>query len=245
MRTSQRQTYTIKRGARFFRARRGTLMRPPVATRQTKYYVSITTLVSVALVGMLLTSCTDAIFQKRPQPAPSATATPRPSATLPASIQSIQAPTLGGTIKDFLARYQVVAGTQNLVYDATIAGQRVEIALGPDLPTQSLDGVAHIAVVTVDAPANALAVERWSASLADQIAQTFLPADAQFQRTVKAQGALDHIYTSAGLAATFTPDQFVTDANTPVPVGAFDYLCNPLPRSNTGYEQCTVAIGTN
>lgn len=213
-------------------------MHPPVA----KYWTSVLTLVSVALVLMLLSGCADVTLQSQTQSSQSAITTLPPTAT---SATSIHAPTLGSTTADFLARYQVVAGTQNLVYDATIAGQKVEIALGPDLPNQSRDGIAHVAVVTVDVPADALSVEHWSESLADQIAQGFLPGDAQFQRIVTVNGANDHIYTSASIAATFTPDQFVTDGNTPVPVGTLDYLCNPLPLSNTGYEQCTIAIGAN
>jgi len=182
------------------------------------------------------------------QPSPGATATPQPSALASATSHapaSIHAATLGGTIRDFQARYQAVAGTQNLVYDATIAGQRIEIALGPDLPQQSLDGVAHIAVVTLSVPADALRSEQWSATLADQVAQPFLPADARFQRTVTVNGAPDLIYTSTSIAATFTADQFVSDANAPVPLGTFDDLCRPLPLSNTGLEQCTIAIGSN
>ena len=213
-------------------------MHPPV----TKYWTPVLTLVSVTLVLMLLAGCADVTLQSQAQSSPSATMTLLPTAT---SATSIHAPTLGSTTADFLARYQVVAGTQNLVYDATIAGQKVEIALGPDLPNQSRDGIAHVAVVTVGVPADALSVEHWSEALADQVAQAFLPGDAQFQRIVTVHGARDHIYTSASIAATFTPDQFVTDGNTPVPVGTFDYLCNPLPLSNTGYEQCTIAIGAN
>lgn len=207
-------------------------MRSPVTQRQT--------LVIITLLMALLAGCASA----GRQPPPGATATPLASAT-PQSPASVHAPTLGGTINDFLGRYQVVSGTGNLVYDGAIAGQKVEITLGPDLPAQSRDGVAHIAVVTISVPANALRVEQWSAALADQIASAFLPADARFQRTVTVHGATDHIYTSASIAATFTPDQFVTDANTPVPVGTFDVLCLPLPLSNTGLEQCTIAIGAN
>jgi hypothetical protein len=58
-------------------------------------------------------------------------------------------------------------------------------------------------------------------------------------------GATDLIYTSASIAATFTSAQFVTDANAPVPLGTFDDVCRPLPLSNTGLEQCTIAIGSN
>ena len=207
-------------------------MRPPVTKRQAIFML--------VLVVALLAGCDSAARQ----PPLGATATPHASATAQAPA-SIHAPTLGGTINDFQARYQVVAGTQNLVYDATIAGQKVEIALGPNLPQQSLDGVAHIAVVTLSVPADALRSEQWSAALADQVAQPFLPADAQLQRTITLNGAPDHIYTSASIAATFTPDQFVSDANAPVPLGTFDDLCNPLPLSNTGIEQCTIAIGSN
>lgn len=194
------------------------------------------TIFMLVLLMALLAGCASAARQ------PPLGATVTPHASAPASIH---APTLGGTINDFHARYQVVAGTQNLVYDATIAGQRVEIALGPDLPLQSLDGVAHIAVVTLSVPADALRSEQWSAALADQVTQPFLPADAQLQRTITLNGAPDHIYTSASIAATFTPDQFVSDANAPVPLGTFDDLCRPLPLSNTGLEQCTIAIGSN
>lgn len=201
---------------------------------------AILTLVTAILIMALLAGCASAAGQ----PSSGATATAQPSAT-PHAPASIHAATLGGTINDFLARYQAVAGTQNLVYDATIAGQRVEMTLGPDLPQQSLDGVAHIAVVTLSVPADALRSEQWSAALAAQVAHPFLPADAQFQRTVTVNGATDLVYTSASIAATFTPDQFVTDANAPVPLGTFDDLCRPLPLSNTGIEQCTIAIGTN
>ena len=207
-------------------------MRPPATKCQV--------LVIVTLLMALLAGCAGVARQ----PPPGATATPQPSATAQAPA-SIHAATLGGTISDFQARYQVVAGTQNLVYDATVAGQRVEIALGPDLPQQSLDGAAHIAVVTLSVPADALRSEQWSAALAAQVAQPFLPVDAQLQRTVTVNGAPDHIYTSASIAATFRPDQFVTDANAPVPLGTFDDLCRSLPLSNTGIEQCTIAIGSN
>jgi hypothetical protein len=197
-------------------------------------------IVIVILLMALLAGCASASHQ----PSPDTTVTQQATAT-PYAPASIHAATLGGRTSDFQARYQVVAGTQDLVYDATIADQKVEIALGPDLPQQSLDGVAHVAVVTLSVPADALRIEQWSASLANQVAQPFLPTDAQFQRTVTVNGATDLIYTSASIAATFTPEQFVTDANAPVPLGTFDDLCRPLPLSNTGIEQCTIAIGTN
>src|SRR5690242_857010 len=94
-------------------------------------------LVIVTLLMALLAGCASTASQ----PSSGATATPQPAAlasATPHAPASIHAPTLGGTIGDFQARYQAVAGTQNLVYDATIAGQKVEIALGPDLPQQSL-----------------------------------------------------------------------------------------------------------
>jgi hypothetical protein len=209
----------------------------PIATKRG---VPVVMLVSAVLVVALLAGCASAARQ----PPREATVTPHASAS-PHTPAGIHAATLGGTINDFQTRYQVVAGTQNFVYDATIAGQRVEITLGPDLPQQSLDGVAHIAVVTLSVPADALRSEQWSAALADQVAQPFLPADAQLQHSITVNGAPDHIYTSASIAATFTPDQFVTDANAPVPLGTFDDLCRPLPLSNTGIEQCTIAIGSN
>ncbi len=210
-------------------------MRSPATRCQSLVIVTLLTLVVALLAG-----CASAARQ----PSSGATATAQLSVT-PHAPASIHAATLGGTISDFQTRYQAVAGTQNLVYDATIAGQKVEIALGPDLPQQSLDGVAHIAVVTLSVPADALRSEQWSATLAAEVAQPFLPADARLQHTVTVNGATDHIYTSASIAATFTSDQFVTDANAPVPLGTFDDLCRPLPLSNTGIEQCTIAIGSN
>ena len=105
-------------------------MHPPV----TKYWAFVLTLVSVTLVLMLLVGCAGVTLQGQAQSSPSAATTLLPTAT---SATSIHAPTLGSSIADFLARYQVVAGTQNLVYDATIAGQKVEIALGPICRTKA------------------------------------------------------------------------------------------------------------
>jgi len=158
------------------------------------------------------------------------------------------APTLGGTIADFQQRYGAATDSSGLMYAATIAGQRVLITLTLDDPSASQDGQQHVAIIAVQVPGDALGAETWSQSTADQIAQTFLPADTQFQHIVTTAKVHDHVYQSATLAQTFTADQFTNDfndfGNVQVPAGTLSYSCHPWPPSASGLGQCLIAIGS-
>lgn len=162
---------------------------------------------------------------------PRATATPATGATIA---------TLGGTLGDFVQRYGNSTDDNGLSYAATLAGQRVRIAVALDDARQSRDGQEHVIAIDVQAPGDALGVETWDAATSDAIAHTFLPIDAQFQRTVLIHGVADHIYHSDEMAAIMMPGQY-----TNVP-GSLNYYCQPWPPppSASSYGQCHIAIGS-
>jgi len=119
------------------------------------------------------------------------------------------------------------------MYAATVACQRVLITLTLDDPSESQDDRQHVAIIAVQVPGNVLGVETWSQQTADQIAQTFLPADAQFQHIVTTGKIHDHVYHSATLAQTFTADQLTNDLGTAQPpIGTLSYFCQPWPPSS-------------
>src|SRR5690348_12075593 len=116
----------------------------------------------------------------------------------------IFAPTLGGTIDDFQQRFGPDTDGNGTAYEATIAGQKVEVTLTLDDTTQSLDGQTHV----VDVQVQAVPGEQWSSAVASTIAKAFLPSDARYQKTTTTSGVRDYVYYSKGMKATFTADQF-------------------------------------
>jgi len=174
---------------------------------------------------------------------------PNPTATIPPPPQAKA--TLGGTVNDFVQRYGTPLDTSGLMYATTIAGQRTLIILTLDTPRQSQDGKWRVIAIDVQMPSDALGVESWDATTADTIAHTFLPADAQFQRTVTTDGVTNSFYHSDLLAATILPGQYT---NMP---GSLNYACHPWPPavtpaasgsangdSHSGvYGQCHIGIG--
>jgi hypothetical protein len=178
--------------------------------------------------------------------------THHPTATPAPADASIFAPTVGGTTADFLRKYGPATDGSGLSYDATIAGQRVQITLALDEPGQSFDGRAHVTDVEVQATDFLRGSEPWSATTANAIAKAFLPADAHFQRTgtITPMGngngfVRDNVYYSSGMAATFTPGAFTNGfGDRRVPVGTVHYFCQTLPPATSGYAWCIITIGT-
>ena len=124
------------------------------------------------------------------------------------------------------------------------------IVVAMDDPRQSRDGRSHVVALDVQVPGDALGAETWSAATADAIAQVFLPADAQFQRSLVNHSAggdvAFRIYHSDEMAATFMPGAYSDVAV----AGALNYSCNAWPptpmaaSSNSGYGQCHIGIGS-
>jgi hypothetical protein len=169
---------------------------PKQAKQQEKSAVPVSVFVGVVLVVALLIVCGLGAVGVIPSlhglknPTAPATATPTRSAA--------HAATLGGTLGDFVQRYGSSIDESGLMYAATLAGQRVLIVVAVDDPRQSRDGRLHVVAIDVQVPGDALGAETWSAATADAIAQAFLPADAQFQRTIVTHGvggnvALPHL----------------------------------------------------
>ena len=116
---------------------------------------------------------------------------------------AIFAPTLGGTVSDFQQRYGAATDSNGLAYHTTIAGQDVAIMLALDDISQSLDGQPHIAELQVQATGGA----QWSVTTANTIAKTFLPIDANYQKTTTTNSVLDYVYYSKGIVLlTFVRD---------------------------------------
>jgi hypothetical protein len=177
--------------------------------------------------------------------------TPVPTiAVSPGALSTIiYTPTLGGTIGAFQQRYGPSTDGSGLTYTAVIAGQPVQMLLAPNDPSKSLDGRAHIVEVQVWVPSDQLGSEHWSTTTATAVVKALLPTDARFRRTISVSRLGDivvaeHIYTSKGMAGTFTPDQFITaSGNAQVPVGTVNYFCERQPPATSGYELCDISIG--
>ena len=219
---------------------------PPHPHQRERYAVPVPVFIGVMLVVMLVFICglgaIGAIPSIRGLKSPTATAT---------SVQHIpSAATLGGTLGDFTQQYGNSIDEGGQMFAATLAGQRVLIVVQVDNPRQSQDGQGHVIEIDVQVPGDALGVETWDAATADVIAHTFLPADAQFQRTVTAHGVTDSFYHSNMLAATILPGQYT---NNP---GSLNYSCHPWPPAVTPaasgngdshggvYGQCHIGIGS-
>lgn len=176
-----------------------------------------------------------------------------PVPTIPVSTGTlsgiIYTPTLGGSIGAFQQRYGPSTDGSGLTYTAVVAGQQVQMLIGPDDPSKSLDGRAHIVEVQVWVPSDRLGSEQWSATTAAAVVKALLPTDARFQRTTSISRLGDivvteHIYTSKGMAGTFTPDQFINvSGNAQAPVGTVSYFCEQQPPATSGYELCDITIG--
>lgn len=215
----------------------------PPQRSQKGFAVPVVVIVLAVLAGALVLCCAvgaigSVLFPSHAQVIHTANVTTQPTMTP-------SAPTLGGTIADFQQRYGAATDSSGLMYAATIAGQRVLITLTFDAPSASQDGQQRVAILAVQVPGDALGVETWSQEAADQIAQTFLPADALFQHIVTTGTVHDHVYHSATLAQTFTADQFTNDVgNAQAPAGTLNYSCHPWPPSASGLGQCLVSIGS-
>lgn len=219
---------------------------PQQDNQREKSAVPVPVFVGVVLVGALIIVCglgaVGMIPSLRGLKNPTATAIPTQSAA--------HAATLGGTLGDFVQRYGSSIDESGLMYAATLTGQRVLIVVALDDPHQSRDGRSRVVALDVQVPGDALGAETWSATTADAIAQVYLPADAQFQRTVVIHGASGdveyRIYRSDEMAATFMPGAY-TDVAV---AGTLSYSCHAWPPtavaagSNPRYGQCHIAIGS-
>lgn len=223
---------------------------PKQDNQREKSAVPVSVFVGVVLVVALIIVCglgaVGMIPSLRGLKNPTATAIPTQSAA--------HAAKLGGTVRDFVERYGNSIDESGLMYAATLTGQRVLIVVALDDPRQSRDGRSHGVALDVQVPGDALGAETWSADTAGAIAQVYLPADAQFQRTVVLNGVggdvAYHIYHSDEMTATFMPGAYTNVA------GALSYSCHAWPPtqmaamsamaagSNSGYAQCHIGVGS-
>lgn len=153
---------------------------------------------------------------------------------------AIFAPTLGGTTDDFQLQYGLPTDSSGLAYGGVVGGKQILIQLTVDVPSDSVDDESHVIIVVVQIPSDTRGVATWSAATADKIAQAFLPADAQFQRTTTRNGIHTRIYHSDGMAATFIPNPITPNT------GAISYECHAWPPSTSAnsYGQCRITLGT-
>jgi len=171
---------------------------------------------------------------------------PAPPGALSATIYT---PTLGGTVGAFQQQYGPSTDGSGLTYTAMAAGQPVQMLIEPGDPSKSFDGRAHVVELQVWVPSDRITSEQWSATTAAAVVKALLPADARFQRTTSASRLGDivvteYLYTSKGIAGTFTPDQFIHASDgAQAPVGTVNYFCESQPPATSGYELCDVSIG--
>lgn len=150
-----------------------------------------------------------------PQAAATATARPQPTATPTAS------PGLGSLASAFNATYPLQSATEAGI-SATFTGSS-------DTGT---DGQPHITSLTFtfgDPPSD---------DQAGQFLTHFFPADAQHIADPATDHGTYHVYRSAALASTFTPDAFVTEAGDPASPGTFSW-------SHISPTTIFLALGTN
>ncbi len=237
--------------------------RPPLS-RRTRCLIVASTLLAVFVCGstawvlaahtsLLSSQVVGSRATNTPYLTPTSYYTPVP--TIPVSPGTLSAiiytPTLGGSLGAFQQKYGPSTDGSGLTYTAVIAGQPVQMLIAPGDPSKSFDGRAHVVEVQVWAPSDRLASEHWSASTVAAIVNMLLPADARFQRTASISRLGDivvteHIYTSKGMASTFTPDQFITaSSGAQVSVGTVNYFCERQPPATSGYELCDVSIGAS
>ena len=80
--------------------------------------------------------------------------------------------------------------------------------------------------------------------MASTLSKKFLPADAHYKYTATTNGVRDYVYSSKGMAATFTADQFTNNfGNVHVPAGTVNYSCQRVAPATSGYELCDISIG--
>jgi hypothetical protein len=109
-----------------------------------------------------------------------------------------------------------------------------------DDASQSLDGQIYV----IDVEVQSVGGEQWSATTASAIAKTLLPADAHYEYANTTNGVRDYVYSSKGMAATFTADQFTNNfGNVKVSAGTVNYSCQRVASATSGYEMCDISIG--
>jgi hypothetical protein len=231
-------------------------------SRRTRYLIVASVLLTVFVCGptaWVLATRTSLLSSQAV--GPRATNTPyltptsyyTPVPTIPVSTGPlsgiIYTPTLGGALGAFQQQYGSSTDGSGLTYTAVVAGQPVQMLIAPGDPSKSPDGQAHVVEVQVWAPSDRLTSEHWGATTAAAVVKALLPADVRFQRTASASRLGDivvteHIYTSKGMAGTFTPDQFIHPSDgAQAPVGTVNYFCERQPPATSGYELCDISIG--
>jgi hypothetical protein len=152
----------------------------------------------------------------------------------------VAAPALGSEAGAFAAYFG--AGEPTLVADATaqyqaqIAGQtvslRVQFGLGVD---------HHERVMLIGASDPSLS--GWDATTADAVCATFLPVDAHLREFIHVADETEYVYTSASMAALFSPAYFVGDGGELVGAGTFNRLDQPALDTTHAVGGCTLALG--
>jgi hypothetical protein len=156
-----------------------------------------------------------------------------------------EVPVLGGSASAFVAKFglpQEGDTATSKTFNIVEQGHAMQLYVDADVPT--LDGGNHVYVVNINPP------PVYGAGLNPTVAvafiKTFLPPDAKHVRdTMGSNGMMDHIYLSAGLAATWSGQYFENYANNkPNPPGTFDWQCPPNPHG-AGVAMCEMGIGTD
>jgi hypothetical protein len=125
--------------------------------------------------------------------------------------------TLGGTIAAFQAKYgtpQADGSGSTRAWKITIQGIPALISVTPANDAAS-DGQDHIIAIHIGPDGST-----WNQSTADEVIQTFLPADATYQKDQEVPGVgTAQVYLSPDLGATFPASDFVDPQGHPVTPG--------------------------
>ena len=152
------------------------------SSRRSASAIVLAVLAEVLMLCCAVSAIGSALFPTHAEVIPTANATTQPIGTTQPTPTSTT-PTRGGTMADFQQRYGAATDSSGLLYAATIVGQHVLITLILTLgdPSESQDGQQRVAIIAVQVPGDALGEETWSQEIAHQIAQNFLPLDAQIR----------------------------------------------------------------
>ncbi len=149
--------------------------------------------------------------------------------------------TVGGTWNDFEDAYGPQVNGERGHWQSIIDGQLVDIRMTAAHVEDTVNGTNDRVYAVNVSPA--VGYPFWSDAQQAAIAQSFLPPDSKHVRDYAHDKSVDHIYTSALLAATFKSSAFTNDPGTAqVTPGSVDWAC--LPAANGGILQCLIYTGS-
>jgi hypothetical protein len=154
---------------------------------------------------------------------------------------------LGGTLDAFTSKL----GSYTIRTAGTLFGFQMHCDSGKaDCEQVSMspgtNGKGYVDSISVNTPES----QRWPASVAYTVCQSYMPSDATFQKEVpvtreNAEIGIDRIYVSASLAKVFTADTFVQNGHH-VTLGTFDIRYTDVTAGDQRtYIDCMLAVGIN